>query len=397
MPNAYGRAVPAIGWNRAGVLALVPDDWSVAWQRRHQILSRLARYCPVAWISPALHWRARLSRFLHRQPHSVHHREPIAQFFALASADDVPTVNAPRALRQAIVRRRASRGARWLHGRGCRAIELQIWLPEFARALDWIPHTTSSYHIDDEYSWSTVDLPLSTTERRLIERVDRVYVTAPKLLERKGGINPRTIFLPNGVDYAAFSTPAPEPRDLARIPRPRVGYVGVLKEQLDWELLTTLAKVRSDWSFVLVGPIRTGHQSLGSRVSLIASLPNVHLLGERSIDALPGYVQALDVALMPYRKNAYTDCINPLKLYEALAAGIPIVSSRLRTVEEFGSVVRLAESTEDWIAGITHALSDSSPLNTQRQTIARAHDWDTIVAAMAASIADGLDRALPQS
>src|SRR5947208_13868158 len=99
MPDAPTRAAPAVGWNHAGVLALVPDDWPVAWQRRHQILSRLATYCPVAWISPALHWRTWLRRHLRRQPYTTHRPEPGPQLFALASADDVPTVNAPQALR----------------------------------------------------------------------------------------------------------------------------------------------------------------------------------------------------------------------------------------------------------------------------------------------------------
>src|SRR5262249_33600805 len=156
-----------------------------------------------------------------------------------------------------VFKQRVLRGVRWLRARGCDRIELQVWNPEFASAIEWVPGASTSYHIDDEYSWSPVERQLSAEERALIARVDRVYVTSPKLLETKGGINTRTIFSSNGADYRAFSTPAPEPSDLSAIPHPRVAYVGVLKEQLDLDLLIALVHRNPSWSFVFVGPVRT--------------------------------------------------------------------------------------------------------------------------------------------
>ena len=372
---------------RRGVLALVPDDWDVAWQRRHQVLTRLAGYCPVAWISPALHWRERLrQRNALKPPRAV----ATSRLFTLTSRDDLPTVNAPRQLRDAIVRRRARLGAMWLRDQGCEAIELQIWLPELAVALDVIDHASVSYHIDDEYSWSTIDAPLPDEERRLIERVDRVYVTSRKLLETKGGINPNTLVSPNGVDYALFSTPRTEPDDLARVPHPRAGYVGVLKEQLDWDLLIALATTRSDWSFVIVGPVRAVHESVHESLAALTRLANVYMLGEKSPQALPAYVQAMDVALLPYRRNAYTDAIDPLKLYEALAAGIPVVSTPIRTVLEMEDAVMTADGAEQWSEALSSAIdSRSNDRRAKRQRIAREHDWNIIVARMAESIARG--------
>ena len=131
-----------------GILALVPDDWFVAWQRRHQILTRLAARVPVAWISPPLHWREWLTR-----PHTSRVQPaPDPRMFVMASADGIPTVHVPAIVRRAVLRRRARLGASWLRAHGCGSIELQIWFPAFADALDWELHTTSSYHIDDEYS-----------------------------------------------------------------------------------------------------------------------------------------------------------------------------------------------------------------------------------------------------
>ena len=224
---------------------------------------------------------------------------------------------------------------------------------------------------------------MTAAERRLIERVDRVYVTSPRLLETKGGINPRTIFSPNGVDYRAFATPAPEPADLASVPHPRVGYVGVLKEQLDWNLLSTLATTHPGWSFVLVGPVRGVHVSIREPLASLRTLPNVHLLGERSAETLPAYLQAMDVAILPYRRNAYTDCINPLKLYEALAAGTPVVATRLRTLEAFSAVIAIVDNIGEWSSSIAAAISDVSVARkTERQALARKYDWADIVASL---------------
>src|SRR5215467_4685254 len=299
-----------------GVLALVSDDWVVAPQRRHQILSRLATRFPVAWISPALHWRERLT---HRAARNGDRVERARQLLVLESRSGFPRIDHPRFVRSALCRRRVSRGAHWLRQQGCTRIELQIWNPDFADAIDWVEASTS-YHIDDEFSWATERRPMSAAEHALIARVDRVYVTSPGLLESKGGINANTIYSPNGVDYRAFSEPTTEPEDLPRIPRPRVGYVGVIKEQIDLELLASLAANHASWSFVLVGPVRTVHTSLREPLDRLTRLPNVHLLGERAPALLPAYLQHIDVALLPYRRNAYTDCINPMKLYEALAA-----------------------------------------------------------------------------
>src|SRR5215475_14552809 len=151
-----------------GILALVSDDWAVAPQRRHQILSRLAARFPVAWISPALHWRERLPSRLALGGNGV--ASP-RQMLILESRSGLPRIDHPPFVRRALYRRRVSRGARWLREQGCARIELQIWNPEFADATEWLPQASTSYHIDDEFSWATERQPMSAAERALIERV----------------------------------------------------------------------------------------------------------------------------------------------------------------------------------------------------------------------------------
>jgi glycosyltransferase involved in cell wall biosynthesis len=376
----------------AGILAVVSDDWWSARQRRHQILSRLASRFLVAWISPPVHWREWLAQRAWANQKRIQ-AAPDPRMFVLEADADVPMMRHPAAVGQAILRRRVERGVKWLRQRGCRTFELQIWNPAFADALEWVSYATSSYHIDDEYSWSTVEQPMSDIERKLIERVDRVYVTSPKLRETKGGINANTLFSPNGVNYSAFASPLPTPPDVARIAQPRIGYAGVLKAQLDWELLVAIAKQSPSWSFVFVGPERGVHESIRAPLAALRALPNVHLLGERDARDLPAYVQSFDVALLPYQRNAYTDAINPMKLYEALAAGVPIVASRIRTLEEFSSVITFAEGVDEWRAAIAKSLGDgerSAERREERQAVARRFDWDVIAGAMGDSIEEAL-------
>jgi glycosyltransferase involved in cell wall biosynthesis len=372
-----------------GILALVPDDWWDARQRRHQILTRLAQRWPVAWVSPPPHWRA----WLFSQPTTSMQAPPAPGMFVQDERSGMPTVYAPRAFAHAILRQRVKRAERWLREQGCRRIELEIWRPEFAPALDWVSATTTTYHIDDEYSWSDTPQPMSANERALIARVDRVFVTSPTLLEQKGGINPRTLYSSNGVSFTSFSAPRPEPTDLATIPHPRLAFVGVLRRGIDWELLSALAKRNPRWSFVFVGAVREGHGTDRAPIDALSQLPNVHLLGERNADDLPGYLQHVDVSLLPYRTVAYMNAINPMKMYESLATGTPVVGASIPTIVAQNPVVSTAASVEEWEVAITNALSPtarSAAQRMQRQSVAQQHDWDAIASAIGDEIAPSL-------
>src|SRR5262249_6312467 len=138
---------------------------------------------------------------------------------------------------------------------------LHLWHPQFEAALDAGRHDLSLYHIDDEYSFSPDAPPVSPQEERVMRRVSQAFAISPPLMERKGGINPHFAFVPEGVDYRLYATPVAEPADLRPIKRPRIGYTGNLKRQLDWPLLRDLARRHPGWSFVYVGPRTLDEQS----------------------------------------------------------------------------------------------------------------------------------------
>jgi glycosyltransferase involved in cell wall biosynthesis len=378
-----------------GVIALVADAWSNHWQPRHQVLTRLAHYFNVVWVSPAVSWRRRLPDLVGSSASRERGRHPAAgrAFHAVHSHQGWPAVKRPRWLSNAVFDLRAGSARATLRRKGCERIVLYLWSPDFARALESVPHDLSLYHIDDEYSWSETEHPLDPVERRVIECADRVIIHSPGLLEKKGGINPRTISVPNGVDYHVYATSAPEPPDLASIPHPRIGYAGVLKMQLDWQLLDALSAMHREWSFVFVGPMKQGQHGLTSAIGDIFSRPNVHWLGARPVHALHAYQQHFDVGTMPYRRTAYTRYIYPLKLHESLATGRPAVGTRIRTLEDFADVVALADTAAEWSAAIADALTpaaNSAARREARQAVARRHDWGVLVDRIAAEILDGI-------
>ena len=274
--------------------------------------------------------------------------------------------------------------------RGCQKIVLYLWRPEFEYALSSVSFDLSCYHIDDEYSFSPVETGPDERETRLIAAVDQVFLHSSGLLGKKGKINPHTAYVPNGVDYQAFSTPVPEPLDLVSIPHPRIGYTGWIKRQLDFQLLLQLSKCHPDWSFIFVGPQNDSHPEIIPWIRELSSLPNVYFLGGKSTQELCAYPQHFDVCIMPYVVNDYTNCIYPLKLHEYLASGRPVIGARIRSLEEFSNVVNLASVPDEWSAAISTALNRTGTdirNREARQAVARQHDWESLVGQIAATIA----------
>lgn len=386
-------AIPEVG-----VMAFVPDSWRGFRQPRHQVLFRLARYFHVAWIEPLPHWRELLDGSPPQPGDGIRMEDLPEGLLVDDPKPRIPFVHRPRSLGQRLLRSHWSRARRRLVRSGCRRILLYLWRPAFGGALHAVPHDASAYHIDDEYTFSHRDRPIPEEERRVLEEVDQVFIHSPALLEKKGHLNARTRFVPNGVDYRAYSTPSPEPADLAEIPGPRVGYAGMLKTQLDWDLLEALARRHRDWSFVFVGA--TARQpEMEETVRRMRELPNAHFLGPKSTVELARYPQHFDVCLMPYRLTDYTRYINPLKLYEYLASGRPVLASRLPSLEPFGDLVPLLDPRpDDWSSGIEHALRRDDG-GEERQERARRYDWDLLVHGVAEDLAElaepGLGQRLP--
>lgn len=374
-----------------GVISLALDQWGNNWKSRHQILTRLAKHFEVTWLNPAPGWRdaVRARRLLSREttPAGLP-----SGFVVRDSSPLTPVVYSPRMIGDALfsARLRSTRAA--LKRRGCRRTVLYVWHVDFAKALDRVQHDWSVYHIYDEYSHSEIERPLDHAEDRLIRAVDQVITVSPTMFERKATLNPNRVLLTNGVDYDAFARPVPEPDDLRDIPRPRIGYAGVVKRQLDWDLISELVARRPDWSFVFAGA-RAPHADITETLDRLTKMPNVTFLGMKAVHELAHYPQHFDVCVMPYRENDYTKYIYPLKLNEYLASGRPVVSIPLPALAGFERHVTVARGPDAWERAIQTSLQDGSDAQrrAERQAEARGHDWSTIADDIAALIRRGLD------
>jgi glycosyltransferase involved in cell wall biosynthesis len=374
-----------------GVIALVPDPWAGIWQSRHYILTRLARYFHVVWCHPD-------DNGGQHHPGNKSDRNDSAAVAPPPGfmVHDLPAwiryFRRPAALSRLTMRERLRSARRLLARRRCDRIVLSLWRPVYAPAVDLVPHDVSCYHIDDEYTFSEVEQASSEEETSLIRKVDQVFVSSRGLLEKKGDLNPHTVFVPNGVDYAAYVRTWPEPPDLQPIPHPRVGYVGVIKKQLNLALLHALAERHRSWSFVFVGPHKHP-EDVGTLIRRMAKLPNVHFLGEKPVNALPSYTQHMDVCTLCYNVDDYTKFIYPLKLHESLASGHPCVGAPIRTLQAFHAVVDVANTVEEWSEALATTLSPSAHSEARiaaRRAVARDHDWERLVDQIAVALGERL-------
>ncbi|MEO2047114.1 MAG: glycosyltransferase [Pirellulales bacterium] len=363
-----------------GIIALVNDRWETGWRSRHQVLSRLACYFPVVWMNPSLD-RTEFT------PQAILHRisrEKYNRFVPNLDGYDaipwLPKFHKPKQFANWLTKERLLRARRMLERRGCKRVILYIWDPSYSLTLNLIKHDLSCYHIVDEYSFSVEEQPLTAVEFELIQRVDQVFIHSPALVQKKGHINPATKVIPNGVDFEAFSQPTKEPADMELIPHPRIGYVGLIKMQLDLDLLIKLSDRHPHWSFVFAGP----QGNVGDRACLVDELsrhPNVYFLGSKEIESLPAYIQHMDVCMLCYKDNDYTKYIYPLKLHEYLAAGQPVVGTPICTLRDFKHVIRLARTVDDWSTAICESLekNESNDILELRRNVARQHDWYVLV------------------
>lgn len=202
-------------------------------------------------------------------------------------------------------------------------------------------------------------------EVELLARADHVFVTSPALREHCEALAPaRTHYFANPADIDHFSAarrPGPIPEDLAAVPRPRLGYIGVFSDfKIDLDLIEQAVSARRDWHWVFVGEEREGQRN--AVLARLKRQPNVHLLGWCSYYRLPDYLRGIDVALLPARINPYTRAMFPMKFFEYLAAGRPVVATPLPALEEFQHLYRVAGGAEDMVCAVEAVLANPNQL-----------------------------------
>jgi glycosyltransferase involved in cell wall biosynthesis len=379
-----------------GIVCFAPDPWGIYWMSRHQIMSRLAEHYKILWVAPPLKCRQAL-RFPESRKLSRGVKKITQSFWTYAPERYLFKIYRLRMVERFLFSCRLRKIKSLLAAMGIKRIVLYLWRPQFGSYLGRLNAELTCYQIGDEYTFSDIDLPIPETEKRVLKNADIVFITSKTLLEKKGKLNPETYYLPNGVDFNHFRAVTqshnPAPPEFKSIPKPRIGYVGYIKQQLNLRLLHEIAQKRKDWSVVLVGPVHRGHRSIRADYDLLHGDNNVFFLGPKKPKDLPRYINEMDVCLMNYRKTGYTRYIYPLKLHEYFSCGKPIVATCLDNLKEFGELLYFAEGLEDWIAKIQSALRESDPaIQRKRIAVAKENDWENRVDLIKSIIQTKLDR-----
>ncbi len=267
--------------------------------------------------------------------------------------------------------------------------EFQLWsfLPNVAEYVGRLGESLTVYYCTDEWSLFTgVDRErIAATERELCRRADVVFATASSLLEGRRPYCAEIHLATHGVDHSLFSAALEEsttvPEDLAGLPKPVVGFYGLIEDWVDLGLLEYLAGSHPDWSVALLGKVCVD-------VSSLERYPNIHLLGRKPHADLPRYCKGFSVGIIPYLLNERILHVNPIKLREYLCAGLPVVSTPLPEVARYQHLCTVAHDREAFTRGIEQAIKTDSPnLRRQRSEAMRSETWDRKVAELSAQVA----------
>jgi UDP-galactopyranose mutase len=220
--------------------------------------------------------------------------------------------------------------------------------------------------------------------RRTLAQAQGVFVVSEHYRRSLASETDRPlILLGNGVETAHFEPPRATPPDLAALPRPRLGYLGLLSHFLDFEVLETLRRNRRGGTLVLIGP---GSPATRDAVAEFGRREGVAVLGPKPYEDVPAYMQGLDVGLIPFRaSDPYVQGINPNKVYQYLAAGLPTVTTPVQDLDPVLPRLQFASTPAEMAAAVGRAL-DARVDPESCRALARPHDWSGLAARMVAEI-----------
>ncbi len=367
LATSHQQVRPALSKYRVFCLPII--DWEFRTQRPQQLLARLAgRGCPVVYLRTDFGSGTRLgwTKLL----------PPLVEGLRLPGPSNLTIYGDPPC---------ETTVNSWLN-----ALEVEgvagdgIVTTSFVQWPFWTPLAIAARRrwgwpviydcLDDHAAFATTDRATLELEATLLAESDLVIATSAALLEKCKRVARRCILVPNAGDVAHFSR-GTKIRRRGRGEPIVVGYVGAISESFDVELVRRAAGAYPGWRFELVG------LNSGLNLKSLAELGNVSLLGERTYDALPSLVDHFDVAMIPFKVTPLTAAVNPVKLYEYLAAGKPVVASSIPELEAFARDIYLARDPASFVQLLSVAIEeDNRERRASRVAVARANDWDQRVA-----------------
>jgi glycosyltransferase involved in cell wall biosynthesis len=356
------------------------SGWDFHPTSKHHVMRRLARHNKIIWVN----WHSSRRPRVHPSDLRTMWNKVCQIGKGAQRVDDNITVVTPfqipmpgsrvaRRFNTLSVRRAVERV---LEGLPPRPTQLWSFAPDVGDLVGRFNEELALYYCVDAFGeFPGYDKALiERCERELLARTDVVIATSGPLYESKKQLHPNVHLVEHGVDYErlshAVNEELPIPLELASLPRPIIGYVGVVGEWVDLDLLAALARSRPKASIVVIGPVLVPQGPC-------AGLPNVHWLGERDHSSLPGYLRLFDVGLIPFKHVPLTRNANPIKLYEYLAAGVPVVSTGLPSVRPVTGSVWIADDAVRTMRCCEDALTRNTATDRHRRSqLMKSESWE---------------------
>jgi UDP-galactopyranose mutase len=352
--------------------------WNFVFQRPQHLMSRYARTRRVFFVEEPLF-------------------EDVAEPRVSIESHDGVFVVVPKLPRsyspdQTIVAQRAVID-RLIEAGGITRFVLWYYTPLALQFAGHLKPIATVYDCMDELSaFKNAPTQLVAFEQQLLRRADVVFTGGQSLYDAKKHRHNNIHAMPSSVDVKHFASARKievDPADQQAIPRPRLGFFGVLDERLDIPLLTGIAESRPDWQLVMIGPV------VKIDPADLPRLRNIHYLGPKTYAELPHYIAGWDLALLLFARNEATRFISPTKTPEYLAAGKPVVSTSIRdVVSPYGDrdLVRIADAVPDFVRACEAALSEPpEPRRVRADVFLRGTSWDRTWAKTAALLDAVLD------
>ena len=219
---------------------------------------------------------------------------------------------------------------------------------------------------------------IRSSEKRIAKNSDILFSTSMFLAEKLKRITGRkVIIIENGVDFDKFSSSFSLIDKLSHIPSPKIGFVGGIKSKLDFELLFNFSRLNPDISLVLIGPVPPENNH---SLKTLLALPNVYEVGGIDYEEVPDYMKSIDIGILPYKKIEYNEAVSPLKMFEYLASGIPVVGIGVPTTEKYQQqgVYSYTTNEKDFIEACLKNIQFKNEKNyiQDRLETAKMHDWE---------------------
>ncbi|MEX2187963.1 MAG: glycosyltransferase [Pirellulales bacterium] len=371
---------PSNGQNDPASLMVFADDWGRHPSSCQHLVRQMLGSRRILWVNTIGTRTVRANGFTVRRIAEKlngwrHGLKRLSDSFWVYDVPMLPVSNSRVA--QAINRRWVANRLRSVIGRiGLGEPVVLSTLPYVHWMVEAIQRRGLVYYCTDDYShWPDADREaLVEADRAMTKNADVVLAVSQALVDSHSNAL-RCEYFPHGVDvehFAKAQTAGDDaPSDLKKLPKPRIGFFGLVYEKLDFQLLSAVAEHYPAASIAMIGPVDYCDERF-------RRLPNVKFFGRQPYADLPRWIAGLDVLLMPYVKDEMIVQSCPLKLRECLASGKPTVSVDVPEVRKLMPHVFVAENAADFTEQVGRALAETadSPAIRLRQAAVRENGWD---------------------